>query len=188
MTLSYLPLRSNAVTASLFVAFLIVAFAGRLTALMGAYLLLALVVIVANVRVFASANPRERNVAVALAVVLTVMLPISLLRSEASLVHYIVVLVSMGAAFVLTRDAEIYLAASRITLLAAQTYTCVYVLRHGIANFPLAQMIPDSSANGVTSYMVLLQANYCLVNHAMRGRSSLLTALVTLACRIFSVW
>lgn len=177
----YRPLRNNSVLAALFVAALIFAFAGRITPIMGAYLALAIVVVAANVRVFGTASQPERNAAIVLVVALTIMLPISVIRSETAVLHYVVVLLSLGAGFVLTRNIEVYLVASRLTLVASQITVFAYLAKRGVANFPLQDMIPDSSANGVTSYMVLLQANYCIVNHVVTKKSSLVTAILTLA-------
>jgi hypothetical protein len=177
---TYLPLRNNRLLATLFLAALIISFAGRMTAIMGAYLGISFCVLLANVPLFASASQRERNAITALIVVVSVMLPISLLKSETALIHFVVTLISVGAAFVLTRNVRVYLWASRMTLVLAQVYVFVYLARRGIENFPLQDMIPDSSSNGVTSYMVLLQANYCVVNYAVNRRVSLLTAIATL--------
>jgi len=179
--LRYLPLRHNRVLATAFVAFLVVAFAGRATVIMGAYLMMAFCVVLVNLPTFASANQREKNVLILMVLAVSVMLPISLMRSETAIIHFVGTLVSLGAAFVLTRNVQVFLAASRITLVAAQLYVFAYLAKRGIANFPLADMIPDSSSNGVTSYMVLLQANYCVVNYALNRRASLLTAVATLA-------
>jgi hypothetical protein len=55
-----------------------------------------------------------------------------------------------------------------------------YLAHRGLANFPLQDIIPDSSANGVTSYLVLIQANYCIVSFARYRRTCLPTALATL--------
>lgn len=181
MHLTYLALRHNVALATLFVAVLAVSSATHVTAVMGGYLVLALVVLLANVKVFAVASQRERNVALALVLATSLMLPISLLKSPTGVIHYVVVLVSLGAGYVLTRDIEVYVKASRLTLIAAQVYVFAYLARRGLANFPLTDIIPNSSANGVTSYMVLLQANYCIVNYAHMRRTSLLTALATLA-------
>ncbi|MGE0581172.1 MAG: hypothetical protein AB7P31_03385 [Steroidobacteraceae bacterium] len=181
MRLSYLPLSHNAVLSALFVAALAVSYASRATAVMGAYLVLAFVAVLANAKVFSQSSQRERNVTLALVLVTSIMLPISLLRSLTGVIHYAVVLVSLGAAYVLTRDTNVYVRASRWVLVSAQLYIFSYLVRHGIRNFPLQDIIPNSSSNGVTSYVVLLQANYCIVNYVQTRRTSLLTALATLA-------
>lgn len=179
--MKYRALRDNPLLATLFVTALIVAFAGRAVVLMGAYLFLAICCVLANVHLLKEASVRERNAACLFVLVLTVMLPVSVLRSETSLVHYVVILTSMAAGFLLTRNLVVYRKASQLTLLAAQATVFIYLIVSGIANFPLDNMLPDSSSNGVTSYMVLLQANYCIVNYVLTRKTSLPTALMTLA-------
>lgn len=181
MQLSFVPLRHNAFLATAFVAILAASFASRVTAVMGLYLAIAFCVVLANVRIFGTATQREQNVALVTVLIVCVMLPISLLKSETAVIHFVVVLLSLGAGFVLSRDVKVYVTASKLTLIAAQLYVIQFLARHGLKNFPLQDIIPDSSSNGVTSYMVLLQANYCIVNYAYTRRTSLFTAMVTLA-------
>src|SRR5690242_9147397 len=102
MNLSYVPLRHNAFLATMFVAVLIVSFAGHVPAMMGGYLALAVCTLLANVNVFSTASRREQNVALATVLVISLMLPISMVRSVTGVIHYVVVLVSMGAGFLLS--------------------------------------------------------------------------------------
>lgn len=162
-------------------ALLIVAFASRMPELMVVYVLVAVGMLVVNLQLFGGASTKERNATLVVIATVTLMLPLSTIRSETALLHYVEVLVSLGAAFVLTRNLPTYRLASQLTLLAAQAAICIYLANTGLLGFPLDNMIPESSSNGVTSYMVLLQANYCLVNLLLARGASLPTAAVTLA-------
>lgn len=170
----------NTLAATVFLMLLVVAFATRSPMLLALYTLSALTVVLTNVEVLSRMRGKERDMATVLVAVLTVMLPISAFRSESALAHYVGVLLSLGAAYVLTRDLNVYLDASRLSLLAAQSAVAVYLGFSGLEDFPLENMLPDSSSNGVTSYLVLLQANYCIVNFLLRRRSSVATSLITL--------
>lgn len=166
--------------ATAFLVVLIAAYATRNPPLMLACVLLAACLVLANLRVMADASVREKNAAILFVVILTVMLPLSVLRGETALLHYVVSISVLGAAFVLTRNVAAYVTASRLVLVAAQLAVLAYLLRTGITGFPLDDILPNSSSNGVTSYMVLLQANYCVGNYLLRRRASLPTAAVTL--------
>ena len=167
--------------ASAFLMLLIVAFATRDPVSLAIYATVATFVVLANIRVLGRMSGKERAMTVTLVAALTVMLPISALRNESAFAHYFVVLISLGAAYVLTRHLSVYVDASRLSLLGAQTAVTVYLGFSGLENFPLEEMLPDSSSNGVTSYLVLLQANYCIVNFLLHRRTSIATSLITLA-------
>jgi hypothetical protein len=108
------------------------------------------------------------------------MLPVSVIRSETAILHYFVVLLSLAAGILFTRNLDTYLKASRYSLLIAQSAIILYLARTGLVGFPLENILPDSSSNGVTSYLIVLQANYCLINYLLNRRASLLTSLTTL--------
>lgn len=167
--------------ASAFLMLLISAFATRDPVLLSIYALAAAGVVLANIRVLGGMSGKERAMTAVLVAALTMMLPISALRNESAFAHYFVVLISLGAAYVLTRNLCVYVDASRLSLVGAQTAVVVYLGFSGLENFPLEEMLPDSSSNGVTSYLVLLQANYCIVNFLLHRRTSIATSLVTLA-------
>lgn len=164
-----------------FLLLLIVAFATRQPVLLAIYSLVAFALVLANVQRLSRLGRRERGMVGLVFATLTLTLPIAALRNESAIAHYLTILASLGAAYVLTRRMTVYLAASRWSLLAAQAAVAVYLAFSGLDDFPLENMLPDSSSNGVTSYLVLLQANYCIVHFAVRRRTSLVTALITLA-------
>jgi hypothetical protein len=184
LVMTWKPTNESAVKLTVFLSAMIVAFALRSSTLLATYLILVTLLITANTRVFAGMSVRERNAAVLLTIILSLILPISLLRNETATVHYAVALTAMAAGFILTRNLQVYLWASRATLVLAQALTLGYLFRRGVANFPLEEMLPESSANGVTSYLLLMQVNYCIVNFLLRRRGSLLTASVTVAISI----
>ncbi len=182
--MNWTPIRDSAVKLAAFLFVMMVAFALRNLALQAMYLALAALLIVANLPVLSTMSVRERNAAILLTLVLSVMLPISLVKSETAMLHYLVVLISMASAFIVTRNLRVYLWGSRATLVLAQGLVIGYLYQRGLADFPLEDMLPESSANGVTSYMLLMQINYCTINFLVNRRSSLLTAATTLAISI----
>lgn len=173
-------LRDNPLLATAFVGLLIAGFAGHLLPLSAAYLLIAAGCLLANTRLVHEANVRERNAAIVFVVVLTVMLPVATLRNETAVIYYVSSLVSLGAAFMLTRNVEVYLRVSRHIVLGSQAAVLTFLMVYGIANFPLDNILPDSSSNGITSYLVLFQANYCVVRFVSGRGTALPTSLVTL--------
>jgi hypothetical protein len=160
---------------------LVLAFALRSNVLSAIYLMLAFAAVLVSLPLLGSMSVRERNVFVVLVAALTAMLPISALRSETAVAHYLGSLASLSLAYVVTRDLKAYRAASRWLLVGAQTAVFAYLSRSGLLGFPLESMLPDSSSNGVTSYLIVLQANYTLVHYLVARRPTYLTVIATLA-------
>jgi hypothetical protein len=170
----------NAVAVAV-LSLLVVAFATRAPALLAAYALAAVALVVAGMRSLSALAGRELLVATLLATAILLVLPVAMVRNVNVAFHAITVALSFAAAYVLTRNLPAYVLASRITLLAAQAYVVAYLARSGLEDFPLENMLPDSSSNGVTSYLVVLQANACAGAYLLRRRTGVLSALVTLA-------
>lgn len=171
---------SHAAAAAAFLILLVLAFATRNALLVALYMLLALVPTSAGLRYLGDATAKERQAVVTLLGAVVLLLPFSALRSDMVPVHLFVTLVSLGSALALTRDLPTYLAASRTVLIASQAVIVIYLAFTGLDDFPLESMLPNSSSNGVTSYLVLLQAHYCILNYLINRRTCTVSALVTL--------
>lgn len=165
---------------TLFLALLSCAYALQLPPLQGAYLVVAMVVVLLNVGCFSSASNAERVLMGLFALTMTMILPLSALRSPAAVGHYVIVLVGMAAAFVMTRDRDSYLAGSRVSLVVVQAGVFAYLSVRGFDNFPLEGMIGEQSSNGITSYLIIMQANYSAFRFLVQRRASTLTAIATL--------
>lgn len=129
----------------------------------------------------AQARGLDRALLVIVALVLTLSLPVAAVRNPTALAHYAVALAMLGAAFLFTRDMDVYYRASRAVLLCLQAVVGVYLLFAGLRDFPLENMIPGSSSNGITSYLVLLQVNYCVALFLRHRRVAWVTPVLTLA-------
>lgn len=174
------PLRGCLSGHTAFLAVLIVAFASTLAPLQAVYLIVAFLVVLVRLDDFRSASNVEAALIGMLLLTVAICLPVSALRHPPALAHFLVTIISIGAAFVLTRDRERYLMASRVTLLMVQAGVFAYLSVRGFDNFPLENMIFDSSSNGITSYMIILQANYSAYNFIMYRRAANLTSVLTL--------
>jgi hypothetical protein len=174
-SIGYSPLRTAAL-----LTLMLAAYATRYPPLMGVYIAVIYCVVLANLKVFTTAGVRERAGASIFVLVLTIMLPLSVFRGETAILHYAGTLASLAAAFLLTQSVEVYFKACRLILIASQTAVLVYLFRTGLANFPLENILPNSSSNGITSYLVVMQASYSLVSYLLYRRTALPTALVTL--------
>jgi hypothetical protein len=164
-----------------FLALQVLAQSTRHPALLAIYFVVTSGVVLANLRRFRSFTARERIGVAVLAASLTLMLPLSMLEDPTGLAHYVVTLVSLGAAYVLTRNAETFLRAIRLCLLGAQAGLLVFVLIVGLDDFPLEKLLQDTSSNGITAYLILLQATYSTFLFQLHRRASLITPIVTLA-------
>lgn len=163
-----------------FLILLIAAFALRIEWLVGLYIGVALCVVLRNARMFRMANNVERSVMLLLLCTLTLMLPLSTMRSWTAPMHYGISLLSMGAAFVLSRDKDALLAACKYSLLATLAALFAALFVTGLNDFPLENLIPDSSSNGITSYLIVLQATYSTLKFLRHRQASLVTASLTL--------
>lgn len=166
--------------ASIVLVLVVFAVASRSLVLSAAALGAGILLVLRNLHTLLAAPRREKYLLVGTGCILTLSLPFAVLRSETALAHYFVTLLSLMTAFLLTRSLEAYFQASRIALYASIAVVAAYLATSGLANFPLERMIPDSSSNGITSYLVILQANYCVASYLSRSRLPLLSTLLTL--------
>ncbi len=151
----------------------------RNAALLGAYVICAAAVL-ADPGILRSLRGRRRIVVLLTALVATVMLPLGLVRNPAALLHYTVALVSLVLAVAVTRDLRAYAAASRICLLTCQAALIAYLLQSDVTEFPLEHLVEHTSSNGITSALILVQANYTTALFLATRRLSLLTPFITL--------
>lgn len=163
-----------------FLILLVAAFALRIEWLVGLYIGVALCVVLRNTHMFRTANNVERYVMLLLVCTLTLMLPLSTMRSWTAPMHYGVSLLSMGAAFVLSRDKDALMAACKYSLLTALAALFAALFISGLSDFPLENLIPDSSSNGITSYLIVLQATYSALKFLRHRQASVITASLTL--------
>jgi hypothetical protein len=174
-------LKVGKASATALLMLVVVAVATRSYPVSAAVFALVLILAIRNLSVIIAAPKRERWLLVGTFALLTVTFPFALLRSETAFVHYFVALLSLLAAFLLTREPVSYWYASRAVLYASLATVGAYLLSSGVERLPLDRMIPDSSSNGVTSYLVILQANFCIANYLYRGKLPWLSPLLTLA-------
>lgn len=124
--------------------------------------------------------PRQRLMVLVVVLIATLTLPFNVARNPTALLHYCVALASLGVALSLTRDLRAYVIGSRACLIGCQMALVAYLLHVGVWDFPLEQLFEHTSSNGITSRLVLIQANYSVAQFLVRRRISLLTPLITL--------
>ncbi|MBK8761702.1 MAG: hypothetical protein IPM03_15005 [Sulfuritalea sp.] len=130
---------------------------------------------------WATATLGERRAMLIFVLILTLSWPVAQIRNLSAIAHYITVLLSLFCAFVLTRDLHVYLFASRWLLIGALASIGIYLSQTGLEGFPLEEMIPGgSSSNGVTSYLIVAQLNYCLAKFVIHRSPAILTSMLTL--------
>jgi hypothetical protein len=66
------------------------------------------------------------------------------------------------------------------TIFGFQAVVGIYILTHWSNEAPLDGMIPDSSGNGITSYLIVIQVCYSALAFELRRRITLLSSLLTL--------
>jgi hypothetical protein len=155
-------------------------FATRSMPLLGLAFVAAICLLVRHAGAWALATNREQRAALLLVCGLTLWLPVAVWRDAAALAHFTVVLLSLTLAFVVTRDLETYRRCSAWLIWAALAGVGAYLARTGLEDFPLEDILPNSSSNGITSYLIVLQANHCLARFLTRRKPTLITPALTL--------
>lgn len=144
-------------------------------------LALSMLLLLRHVPALTGATGLDRVLLAVVVLTMTVSLPLAGVRNPTAVAHYFVVVSTVAVAFLVTRDLSDYLRASRAVLLVMQAMIGLYLLYAGLDDFPLENMIPGSSSNGITSYLVLLQVNYCIATYLATRRLAWVTPLLTLA-------
>lgn len=129
---------------------------------------------------FYSISSHEKIILQIFITFLALWLPISFLRNPAALFHFLVVISSLLAAFLITRNLKIYFLASRIILFSVLGIILLYLLNSGLDEFPLEDLIPGQSSNGVTSYLLVALINYAIAKYAVCRSSSIFVSFLTL--------
>ncbi len=165
---------------TLFLAALIVASSTRSPLAFALYAGLAVLLVLSNLEAFTRLDARERTACWLLVGTMTVVLPVAVLRYEVALAHFVVGAVSLLCALVASRRGTVLTIAMRVTLVTVQVGLIAYCLKVGFAAAPLTQILaPHTSANGVTSTLVILQASYSVMSFVVARRTTPITALVT---------
>jgi len=158
-----------------------VAFASQLVAFQAVAIVTLACFVVSFLHLWPTATIAEKRAVQLVLLVLTISWPVAQIRNFPAIAHYIVVFLSLISAFILTRDLQVYLFASRWLLIGTLASIFIYLSNTGLENFPLEEMIPGgSSSNGVTSYLIIAQINYCIVRYVVNRKPSMLTPMLTL--------
>lgn len=106
-------------------------------------------------------------------------LPYAVLNDTAAVFHYYISVSALTAAYIMRRSLLSLLCAVRAVLYVFQFLVVYYLFRNGFDGFPLENIIPGSSSNGVTSYMIILQAAFSSLNYIVYRRADIFPALLT---------
>ena len=94
--------------------------------------------------------------------------------------HWIISVTAAIAACAATRNSAVYSLMSKWGLIGAQLFVLAYLARTGVYGFPLENLIPGHSSNGITSYLVVLQINYSIVTFVLQRRVPWITLMASL--------
>jgi hypothetical protein len=110
----------------------------------------------------------------------TLILPITLSRDLNVLYHYLVLVLASLFSVALVRSKAVYYSASRFVLHIYQTVVIAAVIPRISDPLPLEELIPGKSQNGITSYLIVLQANYCVISYLYARGFPFITMLITM--------
>lgn len=106
-------------------------------------------------------------------------LPYAVLNDAVAVFHYYISVSALTAAYIMRRSLLSLLYAVRTVLYAFQFLVVCYLFRNGLDGFPLENIIPGSSSNGVTSYLIILQAVFSSLSYIVYRRVDIFPALLT---------
>ena len=168
------------IVSAAFLVLLMAAFATRAIPLMALALSTAALLIALYLATVRDSTLTERRACVFLVILITASLPLATIRGATAVLHYCVVLLSFGSAYVLTRDIGGYMLASRWALATVQAVMLAFLAHSGLDDFPLDRALTASSSNALTSMLIVLQANYCIARYLATRRVAWVTPSITL--------
>ena len=148
--------------------------------LQGIFVVLAVALVGFTYRDAFNLTTGEKNALLALVVLTGLILPINAFRTPTTVAHFAIVIACIGGALFASRDPATYKRASLVVLAFAQAVIMVFLARLGPADFPLDVMFEGASSNAITSILICLQINLCIVNMLVSRKSCLLTSTITL--------
>lgn len=154
-----------------FHSILIFAFVSRLLPLILVVFCIGIYIVLTNIDSFKMLERDEVGFLAIFVISITCMTFVNAFASAITLFHFSISILTLVSAVVLTRSPRIFYLSSKWSLIIFQVIVISYVAFVGLDNYPivvpLENMIKDSSANGITSYTVLLQLNYTIISYLL---------------------
>lgn len=172
-------LKPRAIMLSLFLIGMVVSFSIFHPALLAAYAAGCFAIAIIFVKDFEYISSKEKLFFTFIIAACAVILPINLFRYPTAALHFVMLIATMAASAAAIRDRMSYVSASLVALGFAQGSILTYLFFRGLSDYPLEDMVPGMSSNGVSSYLICLQINYCIANFHIRKKASLVTSAVT---------
>ncbi|MFT6716154.1 MAG: hypothetical protein ACJA0Q_000786 [Saprospiraceae bacterium] len=168
---------------TLFQVILLLAFATRHPSLSALFFLFSLIVIFSSFKKFRHMSLLVKIVGVSFTVVTGFMFALNIFRYPPAVVFWVLGIVTYLSVVLLLSNKETFRRASGITLYAFQAVAFFSFAYFGFENFPwanpLEKIIPGASANGITSYVVILQINYSLCQYVRGKKAPTLSMIFT---------
>lgn len=175
-----LKIKANYLSGTIFFLLLIFAFSFRSPTIIALYILSSIYLVLKNLKYIKEMPRKISKFGVTALVIIGSILLVNAFRFETSSAYYAVIILSFLCAYIMTRDLDMYLISSQYSLYFIQIAILIFLYFSGLDDFPLENIIPDSSSNGVTSYLIVLQANYCVASYFLRRKTGWVSTLVTL--------
>lgn len=168
----------------LFQLTLILAFATQSPLIYLILLILTGALVAKNINLVAGLDRSARVIIYSYATIVTLSVAIKFFFQPIILAQTILVVFSIIPALILTKNLRVFVKASGISIYFYQIFTIAYSFIHGLEQFPVVvpfeNLIPGSSANGITSYLILLQVNYSICYYLYKNKIDLISPLFTL--------
>lgn len=147
-------------------------------------LLLACILIVIYRDCLTGLESSDKLIFIILIISIALPFPVVLLNNVSTVYYFPLEVLMLLVALIFTRNSDSYVLGLKYTLIFIQAIIIIFLFKEGLESFPLDRLVPDASANGVTSYLVLLQASYCLALYTRNNKVPLITSSLTLGIAI----
>lgn len=169
---------------SAYQAILLWAFASRSPIFMALYFLMTVVLLANSYNRFHNLSLPVKIIGLIFIGVTGVMATVNVFRYLPAAVFWVLGVMTYLSSVALFQEKTVYMKASGIVLYSFQVISLFLCLYFGFENFPwenpLEKIIPGASANGITSYVVILQINYSLCRYISGKKAPWLSLIFTM--------
>ena len=163
---------------------LLLTFATRSPILSALFVLVNVVLIANSFKVFLSLTPVVGGIILTFILVTGVMFAVNAYRYLPAIVFWALGIFTVLGMAALLSFKDVVMKASGITLYSFQLISLLFCAYYGFDNFPwenpLEKVIPGASANGITSYIVILQLNYSAMRYVSDKKPPYLAIIFTI--------
>ena len=163
-----------------FILFSIFSFSIRNNILLGCWYLISIIYILIHIDILRQVKISVISVYSGLIIFSALAtLPFSFYKTPTALLHFFTILLTILLSTLFSLKKISVFNSLKYSLLLTQALTILYLTFTSHNETPLEYMIPNSSTNGITSYLIIMQGCYSIINFLLYRSTSLFTSSIT---------